>query len=93
MVTTARLSRDYMRKCGFTAETVEKRSGIFRNDLFGVADVIAFKPNTGIVLIQAYRKAAKKEHEHLNSEHPIIKLWLLSGGRSEEHTSELQSHV
>lgn len=85
MVTTATLSRDYCRKLAFTAENVEKRNGIYRNDLFDVGDVIAFKPNYGIFLIQAYRKGAKKEHEHLDASHPTIKLWLESGGRFVHH--------
>lgn len=86
--TTAARSRNYMRRLGYTAEVVEHRIGSFmRVDLFGVADVLAYKPGEGIILIQAYRdsKSTKRRHSHMNSEYKHIKLWLQSGGRFQHH--------
>ena len=81
MTTTASRSCDYMRKDGWMAETVEKRVFNMRRDLLGIGDVLAFKPLHGIVIVQAYRKGAEKEHEHLRKNHPIVNAWIKSGGR------------
>lgn len=84
MVTTAARSRDYMRKLGFIAEVVEHRVGSFiRKDLFDFADVLCYKPDEGIILIQAYQKSATKEHDHLNLSNEKIRWWTLSGGKFE----------
>jgi hypothetical protein len=86
MVTTAARSRDYMRKLGYIAECVEHRRGNFiRIDLFQFADVMAFKANEGIILIQAYRKDTAALHNHMDENHPMIKTFLEAGGFVEHH--------
>lgn len=86
MVTTAARSREYLRKAGYIAECVEHRLGSFiRKDLFGFADVLAYRPD-GIVLVQAYHKKEEIHHRHLLPDrNPSAKLWLESGGRYEHH--------
>lgn len=81
MTTTASMSCNFMRKEGWTAETVEKRVFNMRRDLLGIGDVLAFKPKEGIALVQAYRKGAEKEHEHLKKNHPVVNAWIKAGGR------------
>lgn len=80
MTTTASRSCTYMRKDGWTAETVEKRVFNMRRDLLGIGDVLAFKPKEGIALVQAYRKGASQEHEHI-MKNPMLGAWMKSGGR------------
>ena len=74
-----------MRKNGWKAQIVEIRHGIFRNDLFTVADVLAFKCDQGILLVQAYLKGKEKDHQHLNIDNEIIRLWVQCGGKFEHH--------
>lgn len=84
--TSASRSRDFMRKLGWEAECVEHRRGNFiRVDLFGFADVMAYKEGDGILLIQAYRKDTKKLHDHMDKSHPKIREFIAAGGRFEHH--------
>jgi hypothetical protein len=90
-ITTASRSRDYMRGLGWLCENVEKRNGIFRNDLFGFADVICYHKDKGILLVQAYKKGRDKEHASLVPEkNKFIEVWLLAGGLFEH---QVWSHM
>lgn len=82
MTTTAARSRDWLRKEGWIAEVVEKRSGSFvRRDLYDFGDVLAYKPGVGILIAQGYLYNAAKDHELLFPEtNEKIKGWLESGG-------------
>ena len=92
MVTTAALSRDWLRKNGWIAEVVEHRAGNFRHDMFGFADVMAYHPDKSILLVQAYRKGAEKDHEKLTPEkNQFVKLWLASGGKFDHHVWSFDS--
>lgn len=71
-MTTAAKSRDYLRKQGWTAEVVEHRQGKFRMDLFGIADVLAFKPGTGILFVQAYQSGREKEHAWIDRSNYVV---------------------
>ncbi len=82
---TAYRSVLHMRKQGWWAQTTEGRRGGRRFDHFGVADLEAFRPGHGILWIQSYDYYARKVHDHLNAEHPIIKDWLASGGQFCHH--------
>lgn len=87
MTTTAARSVEYMKKLGFNAEAVEHMRGRYiRVDLFGFADVLAYKPGEGIILIQAYHKKEFIKHAGLvplvNKD---IEAWIRSGGRFEHH--------
>lgn len=81
MTTTASLSCNFLKKQGWISEVVEKRVFNIRRDFLGIGDVIAFKPEHGIMIVQAYRKGAGRAHEHLKNNHPIVNAWLRSGGR------------
>src|SRR3990167_4563686 len=92
MTTTAYRSVIEMRRDGFFSETVEHRLGQFvRKDLFGIGDTIACKQGEGIILIQAYLKKDKAVHDHMNSEHPMVKMWLESGGRFWHHIFDIKT--
>lgn len=73
-----------MRKKGFYAEVVEHRSGIFRKDLLGVADVLSFDRN-GFVFIQAYQKGTEKAHSHMTGLHPVVSAIKRAGGKFVHH--------
>ena len=84
-MTTAARSRDLMRHLGYLSEVVEHRQGRFlRKDLFDLGDTLAIKPGA-IILIQAYRSGATKQHAHLNGSHPTVRAWLRAGGRFQHH--------
>ncbi len=87
MTTTAARSVEAMRLAGFRAECVEHMRGSFiRVDLFKFADVIAYKPGEGIILIQSYHKKEEAGHMGLNPiSNPAIWDWMKSGGRFQHH--------
>lgn len=83
-------SRKWLEARGWTVDTVEQTLpyGFIKRDCFGFADLLAFHPERGIVLVQstagAGRGNANKRLEKIRA-NPSHVGWLKSGGRIQVH--------
>jgi hypothetical protein len=77
------LSLDYLAKSGWVCERVEYWNSFagVRHDAFHFADILAYKPNVGIALVQTTsdNNFRHRRAKVLNSLH--LRGWKLAGGR------------
>jgi hypothetical protein len=87
-VTPTGRSLVYLRRLGFTAAVVERwlPRVQLRQDLFGVADVLAFHPRDRLFLLVQVTTAGHVAHRLAKAKgRPELAAWLRAGGRVEIH--------
>lgn len=91
MTTTAR-SGDWLKKRGWIVANVEKFNSFIkmRFDAFGIGDLLAAKPGTGISLIQCTTGSNASSHVLKALQNKNLSVWLRSGGAFEIHSFEKQ---
>lgn len=77
------LSLDFLNKCGYACAIVEKWNAHakIRQDLFGFADIIAYHPLHGIVLVQTTTAHNMKAREKKILASPHFEGWKRAGGK------------
>lgn len=83
MKTTTQRTLKYLREQGFLCAIVEKWNPYahVRQDLFGFADILAMKPEVGIVAVQTTSRAHRKDHYDKIVACATVPLWLDCGGK------------
>lgn len=90
MNTTAR-SSDWLKKRGWIVSNVEKFNSFIKRrfDAFGLGDLLAARPETGIGLIQCTTGSNAAAHVDKALEQPYLIVWLRSGGSFHIHAWSL----
>jgi hypothetical protein len=88
---TARCLED-LRKLGYVAEKVEQRlpNTFITRDYINVGDILAFRPGSGILLVQVTSGSNHAARRKKAMDEPLLRQWLEAGGRFEVWSYDLQ---